>query len=68
MDKTLVILFNRSVCALIDALGMTAENMQRQSLGYSMAYDDNAFYNLRTEHKINPEDFNEALSQVRVKR
>lgn len=30
--------------AQIEAAGMTAENMQRQAQGYSMAYDDKAFF------------------------
>jgi len=31
---------------LIEALGMFSENMQRQHQGYSMAYNDEAFYKL----------------------
>lgn len=37
---------SKAIYALIEALGMFSENMQRQHLGYSMAYDDGAFYKL----------------------
>ena len=33
----------RVACATIEAAGMTALNMQRASLGLSMAYEDDAF-------------------------
>ena len=34
------------IATLIEALGMFSENMQRQHQGYSMAYNDVAFYKL----------------------
>jgi hypothetical protein len=33
----------QAVCALIKAMGMAAENMQRQQLGQSMVYGEDAF-------------------------
>lgn len=35
-----------SMMALIEALGMFSENMQRQVLGHSMAYTEDAFLSL----------------------
>lgn len=34
------------LAAFIEATGMLSENMQRQHQGYSMAYNDEAFYKL----------------------
>jgi len=44
--------FNMGVCALVEALGMISENMQRASLGHSMAYDDKAFFGLIEQYGI----------------
>lgn len=42
--------------AIIRALGMQAENMQREILGYSMAYDEDAFLSLINEECIGYND------------
>lgn len=39
-------------CAMITAMGMQAENMQRQTLGQSMAYSDHDFSALLEEYGI----------------
>lgn len=39
-------------CAMITAMGMQAENMQRETLGQSMAYDYSAFANLIEEYGL----------------
>ncbi len=39
-------------CAQVEALGMHAENMQREALGQSMAYDEEAFHSLITKYGI----------------
>ena len=39
-------------CAIVEALGMIAENMQRQQQGLSMAYTKDAFDNLMAEYSI----------------
>lgn len=44
----------RVACALIEAAGMTAENMQRDKQGESMAYDSKAFRELIEEYGIHP--------------
>lgn len=43
---------SQSVCALIAALGAFSENMQRQHLGQSMAYDEGSFTALINEYNI----------------
>ena len=39
-------LISQSVAALIEAMGMHAENMQREQLGHSMAYTEDSFLRL----------------------
>ena len=39
-------LISQSVAALIEAMGMHAENMQRKHLGHSMAYTEDSFLRL----------------------
>lgn len=41
----------RILASLIEAMGMQAENMQRASLGESMAYSDIDFHNIAEEIK-----------------
>ena len=36
-------LISQSVAALIETMGMHAENMQREQLGHSMAYTEDSF-------------------------
>lgn len=38
--------FSSSVAKLVAAMGMHAENMQREQLGHSMAYTESDFANL----------------------
>lgn len=46
------ILFANAVAALAEIEGMKALNMQRQVVGSSMAYDDNAFFNVIEKYGI----------------
>ncbi len=48
-------------CALIEALGMISLNMQRQSLGQAMAYEDVAFKSLIDKYGIHHNAVMEAL-------
>ena len=43
---------SQSACALIEAMGMQAENKQRETLGQSMAYDEQAFLDAITRNGI----------------
>ena len=43
---------SQAACALIEAMGMQALNMQRERQGYSMAYDDEAFFKLIEKYGI----------------
>jgi len=45
-------IFSQSVCALVEALGMMSDNMQRQMQGYSMAYDSIAFQQLLEKYGV----------------
>ena len=45
-------IMSQSSCALIEAMGMQAENMQREALGQSMAYNDKAFIELINRFSI----------------
>jgi len=51
MSKAAFIL-SQSVAALAKIEGMKAENMQREALGQSMAYSDDAFFNVIQEYGI----------------
>ena len=42
-DQDAAYIVSQSVCALIEAMGMTAENNQRIHRGQSMAYTEEAF-------------------------
>jgi len=52
MDKKAAFIISQSVCALIDALGMVAENDVRKLLDQGMAFDQEAFLKMRDEYKI----------------
>ncbi len=41
-----------AICALIEAMGMQAENKQREHCGESMAYDEEAFRSLISNHNL----------------
>ena len=51
-NQKAAMLMARASAALIEALGMMSENMQRESLGQSMAYDADAFHALLSEFGI----------------
>ena len=42
----------RSTCAMIEAMGAHAENMQRAAVGSSMAYDENCFIQIIEKYKL----------------
>lgn len=45
---------SQSVCALVEALGMMSENMQRVHRNESLIYVDIAFFDLITRYGIHP--------------
>ena len=45
-------IISQSVCAMIEAKGMEAENKQREHLGHSMAYTDEDFIDLQEKYCI----------------
>jgi len=56
-DSALIIkdsafLMSQTACALIEALGMISENLQRASIGMSMAYIEEDFAKLLERHPI----------------
>lgn len=51
----------QSVNAMIEAMGMAAENQHRISLGHSVAYGENAFADLPARHGIGINDLTEHL-------
>lgn len=42
----------QTTAAMIEAMGMQAENQQRAALGHSMAYTENAFVNLINQYGL----------------
>ena len=56
MDKKAAFIISQSVCALIDALGMVAENDVRKLLGQGMAFDQEAFFNLKDSYHLGHND------------
>ena len=62
-NRQSALLFSQSVCAQIKAMGMHAENMQREALGQSMAYDEKDFTDLVNEHLIGWNDAITLLNQ-----
>lgn len=60
-QQSLVYIQSQIACAMIKAMGMQAENKQRETLGQSMAYTDADFFNLIEEHGIY---HNAVLSQM----
>lgn len=56
-------LMSQTACALIEAMGMQALNKQREALGHSMAYDDQAFADLIDKYGIS---HNAALHTLRA--
>lgn len=62
MDNRGAYIISQSVCALIVAMGMQAENDQRKHHGESMAYTGEAFEKVILEHGIG---CNDAISFLR---
>lgn len=52
MNENAIYVQSQIACALIEAMGMQAENMQRQHRGESMAYSDVAFNDLIVKYGI----------------
>jgi hypothetical protein len=61
-NQRAALLFSQACGALIEALGMMSENMQREHLGNSMAYPDKAFQDLIHAYGIN---WNSAINTLR---
>jgi len=55
-EQTGMYLLARSISALIEAMGMFAENQLRAARGETLAYDAEAFYNLLEEYAIKQND------------
>jgi len=55
-------IMSQVACAQIEAEGMTAENMQRQALGQSMAFVQEDFVKLITTYRIG---YNDVLEYLR---
>lgn len=51
-EQQAAFLHAQATCAMIEAMGMQAMNMQREQQGYSMAYDDEAFFKLIEKYGI----------------
>ena len=51
-EQSAAYVMSQSACALITAMGMYAANVQRENLGHSMAYTEEAFENLLTQYGI----------------
>lgn len=51
-EQRAAFVMSQSACALIEAMGMHAENMQRQAVGHSMAYTEHAFDDLLNRYSI----------------
>jgi len=62
MSDQQAFLISQSVAAMITAMGMQAENKQREALGESMAYTEKQFCEVIDEHGIG---FNTAWTILR---
>jgi len=51
-QKQAAYLISQSVCAMIKAMGMTAENQYRTQRGETIAYNDKSFFDLIEEYGI----------------
>ena len=51
-EQRAAFVMSQSACALIEAMGMHAENMQREQRGMAMAYNDTAFLDLVNRYGI----------------
>lgn len=49
-------IISQSVAAMITAMGMQAENKQREHLGQSVAYQEDSFQKVIIEHGIRTND------------
>lgn len=61
-EQTAAFLNSQVACAMIEAMGMQAENQQRAVLGYSMAYTAEDFAAIADRYGI---DCNAALTTLR---
>lgn len=61
-EEKVVYLNSQITSALIEAMGMQAENMQRKQENKSMAYNDKAFFDLIEKYGI---DSNSVISYLR---
>jgi hypothetical protein len=60
-NQRAALVFSQACSALIEALGMLSENMQRQTLQQSIAYNKDAFDRLISDHGI---DWNAAINTL----
>lgn len=51
-EEQLADMMSRTTCAMIEAMGAHAENMQRAAVGHSMAYDENDFLQIIEKYKL----------------
>jgi hypothetical protein len=64
MTSQQVLLFSQSACALVTAMGMQAENKQREFKGEAPAYTEDDFQKVISEHLIG---WNDAVTMARGK-
>ncbi len=60
-EQQAAFVISQSVCAMIEAMGMQAENQQRANCGYSIAYDEVAFDALIKKYAILSEEIENAI-------
>ena len=65
MDKTgaAAYVVSQAAAAVIEALGMHAENQQRQACGCSMAYDQSAFVEVIAARGLDPKAVRRVLQE-----
>ncbi len=64
MERSSAYVHAQSTCALVEALGMMSDNMQREALGHSMAYDHKAFADLIDQYGIGRDAVLETLGSI----
>ncbi len=62
-EEKAAFIISQSVCAMIEAMGMQAENEQHKHFGHSMAYTAEAFVNLQALYGIEHNSVIRLLSQ-----
>lgn len=61
-EEKIAYITSQVTCAMLDGMGMQAENQGRLHAGLALAYNDEAFFNLKITYGI---DQNSVLSLIR---